>query len=92
MIDQHFEELKKEPTTASDVVDVNRCNNPKIGGNDVVGKLTDINDDTSVKLLVDSMQGRSTLQIMSACMNEFGGYYTKMSLSDWNKTLKKYLS
>lgn len=92
MIDQHFEELKKESTMVSDVVDVNRYNTSPIGGSDVVGKLTDINDDSSVKLLVDSMQDCSTLQIMSACMNEFGEYYTKMSLSDWNKTLKKYLS
>ena len=93
MIDQHFAELKKsEPTMANDVLDMQKYNSPKVGGNDVVGKLTDINDDSSVKLLVDNMQGCSTLQIMSSCMNEFGEYYPKMSLTDWNKTLKKYLS
>ena len=92
MIDQHFAELKKsEPTMANDVFDVQEYNT-KVGGNDVVGKLADINDDPSVKLLVDNMQGCSTLQIMSSCMNEFGKYYPKMSLTDWNKTLKKYLS
>lgn len=93
MIDQHFAELKKsEPTMANDVLDVQKYNNQKVGGNDVVGKLTDINDDPAVKLLVDNMQGCSTLQIMSSCMNEFGEYYPKMSLTDWNKVLKLYLS
>ena len=92
MIDQHFEELKKsEPTMANDALDAQKYYT-KVGGNDVVGKLTNINDDPSVKLLVDNMLGYSTLQIMSSCMNEFGEHYAKMSLSDWNKTLKKYLS
>ena len=29
---------------------------------------------------------------MSACMNEFGEYYFKMSLIDWNKVISKYLN
>lgn len=31
------------------------------------------------------------LRIMAECMNKFGEYYYKMSLSDWNKVVKKYL-
>ena len=29
------------------------------------------------------------LRIMAECMNKFGEYYYKMSLSDWNKVVKK---
>ena len=28
-------------------------------------------------------------KIMSACMNEFGEYYFKMSLIDWNKVISE---
>lgn len=87
MIDQHFIELKKNSQTymASEP--------PIIGkGKEVVGKILNINDDESLKLLIDSMKEESMLRIMSACMNDFGKYYSKMSLADWNKVIKKYLN
>ena len=39
----------------------------------VVGKILDINDDESLKLLIDSIQNESILRIMAECMNKFGG-------------------
>ncbi|MDY3911658.1 MAG: hypothetical protein SO000_00535 [Sodaliphilus sp.] len=93
MIDQHFVELKKSgQTMANDALNVQKHNNTTAFGNDVVGKLTNINNDHSVKQLVDNMQGCSKLQIMSSCMNEFGEYYPNMSLTDWYKVLNMYLS
>ena len=87
MIDQHFVELKKngEGFMASEPPVL-------LKGKEVVGKILDINDDDSLKLLVDSMKDESRLKIMSACMNEFGEYYFKMSLIDWNKVISKYLN
>lgn len=87
MIDQHFAELKKngEGFMASEPPVL-------LKGKEVVGKILDINDDDSLKLLVDSMKDESRLKIMSACMNEFGEYYFKMSLIDWNKVISKYLN
>lgn len=86
MIDQHFLELKKDSDKSllSDNTITTSTNN------DVIGKLFDIRDDDSVKLLVDSMKDKTKLTIMAACMNEFGEYYFKMTLSDWSKAIKKY--
>lgn len=87
MIDQHFVELKKNSQTGM------ASEPPIIGkGKEVIGKILDINDDESLKLLIDSMKGESRLKIMSECMNEFGEYYFKMSMMDWNNVLKKYLN
>lgn len=86
MIDQHFAELKKENQ-------IGIASEPPIKamGKEVIGKILDINDDESLKLLIDSLKGESRLKIMSECMNEFGEYYFKMSMTDWNNVIKKYL-
>ena len=87
MIDQHFVELKKNSQTSM------ASEPPIIGkGKEVIGKILDINDDDSLKLLIDRVKEESMLRIMSACMNEFGEYYPKMSLTDWTKVIKKYLN
>lgn len=86
MIDQHFVELKENGQAGME------SEPPIMGkGKEIVGKILDINDDDSLKLLIDSVKEESMLRIMSACMNEFGKYYSKMSLADWNKVIKKYL-
>ena len=91
MIDQHFVELKKNTDIA--MVGEPFVSVEEHSGKDqqVVGKILDINDDESLKLLIDSIQNESILRIMAECMNKFGEYYYKMSLSDWNKVVKKYL-
>ncbi len=86
-IDDYFLELKKDEKiglVAEPFLDDR-------GSKKIDGKILDINEDESLKLLIDSMKDESRLKIMSVCMNEFGEYYTKMSLSDWHKVIKEYL-
>lgn len=94
MIDQHFPELRKAEDNglASEPLIQYKSSQEQIKGNDVIGKIFDVNEDTSVKLLIDSMKGESTLSIISECMNEFSEFYPNMSLTEWNKTVKKYLN
>lgn len=94
MIDQHFPSLRKveECYSASEPPIQYNQNPDQVKGKDVVGKIFDVNDDASVKLLIDSMEGESALTIISECMNEFSEFYPNMSLSEWNKTLQKYLN
>lgn len=58
------------------------------------GVLSKIEDDNSVKLLIDehiSMDEEvSDLTLMSSCMNEFGELYYKMTLKDWHSIVKTY--
>lgn len=44
------------------------------------------------KILCTMLKRKISEKIMSACMNEFGEYYFKMSLIDWNKVISKYLN
>ena len=86
-IDDYFLELKKDEKiglVAEPFLDDR-------GSKKIDGKILDINEDESLKLLIDSMKDESRLKIMSVCMNEFGEYYTKMSLSDWHKVIREYL-
>lgn len=92
MIDQHFVELKKNSNAGMAYEPFMSVEEHANKGAQVVGKILDITDDESLKLLIDSIKNESVLRIMSECMNEFGEYYFKMSLSDWNKVVKKYLN
>ena len=86
-IDDYFLELKKDEKiglVAEPFLDDR-------GSKKIDGKILDINEDESLKLLIVSMKDESRLKIMSVCMNEFGEYYTKMSLSDWHKVIREYL-
>lgn len=91
MIDQHFVELKKNSNAGMACEPFMSVEEHANKGAQVVGKILDITDDESLKLLIDSIKNESVLRIMSECMNEFGEYYFKMSLSDWNKVVKNYL-
>ncbi|MFQ9407356.1 MAG: hypothetical protein ACLR16_15230 [Segatella copri] len=90
MIAQHFPELSKEKTNISAEKKVDAKEKEKNGNSDVVGKLKDIEDDYSVKLLVDSLFEKSKLEIVSACMNQFFKYYNKMTLHDWYNVVMHY--
>lgn len=94
MIDQHFPELRtsNESHILSEPPVQLEQKNDQIKGKDVVGKIFDVNDDEAVKLFIDSMKGETTLSIIAECMNEFSDFYTNMTLSEWNKTVKKYLN
>ena len=60
---------------------------------EIVGKLTNINSDQSVKLLVDSMvaEKQNRLNIICSCMNSFQKFHHKMQLTDWKRIIYAYL-
>lgn len=62
----------------------------------VQGFLAKIEDDSSVKLLIDEMRTHdpdiSSMSLLSSCMNEFGDFYHKMTLKDWHHVINNYLS
>ena len=61
----------------------------------VISDITDtINeDDESVKLIVDELSDNNAdrFTIISKCMNQFGTFYNKMTLTDWLNIVYKYL-
>ena len=88
MLDVHFPNIKnieETPVTALP---------PKKKKTVVEGRILNIEDDISIKLLVDDLftKNHSQLEIISACMNEFYPFYPKMSLVDWNKIVKNYIN
>lgn len=60
------------------------------------GVLLKVEDDSSVKLLIDELYHNdaniSTLSIISECMNNHGEFYYKMTLKDWHTVVNTYLS
>ncbi len=58
------------------------------------GILKKVDDDSSVKLLIDEQLALHgdvpVLTLISSCMNEFGDFYHKMTLKDWLKIVKSY--
>lgn len=95
MIDTHFEELKhNEKSEIKDAVsDIQTIYNNKIQlGNQVQGRVLHVEEDSSIKLKIDSMITEcSTLKIIAECMNEFSLYYPKMSFTDWSQIIREYL-
>lgn len=89
MIDEHFPELSK----TNNVVHENPTQYGTKKGKDIVGKLTRLEDDDAVKLTVDEMNGNNAdrLTIIASCMNQYGAFYNKMSLTDWRKIVYQYL-
>lgn len=60
------------------------------------GALMRVEDDSSVKLLIDELRQNdeniSTLSIISECMNTYGEFYYKMTLKDWHTIVRDYVS
>lgn len=57
------------------------------------GILNNVNDDLSVKLLIDSLRNNddsSTLEIISKTMNTFSSDYPLMTLKNWYHIIEKY--
>jgi len=59
------------------------------------GIIEDVEDDRSIKLLIDELylmdESISILSLVSTCINEFGEYYYRMKLKDWNTIISKYI-
>lgn len=94
MIDTHFEELKHNEQDGGVVQEeVRHGDEHKMQGEEVQGRIMNVEEDSSVQLKVDSMRSdNSCLKIVAECMNEFSSYYPKMSFRDWSKVIEKYLS
>ena len=94
MIDTHFDELKKISNTISENTDGDsNYGDDSINGNDFQGKLSQIEDDISIQLLVDSFsEDASCLDVVAACMNDYGVNYSRMTFSDWAKVVRTYLN
>lgn len=60
---------------------------------EVVGILSNVISDQSVKLLIDSMVAneQNRMQIICSCMNDFQKFYYKMKLTDWKRIIYTYL-
>jgi hypothetical protein len=61
----------------------------------VLGVLNKVEDDVSVKLLIDNLLSRdmntSILTLVSDCMNNYGDFYNKMSLKQWYHVVNEYM-
>lgn len=95
MIKVHFPKLKEsdpEPENSQDNESLNHVSqsNSKV---EIVGVLTDVSADESVKLLVDSLlnDGKNRMDIICSCINTFAQFYYKMKLTDWKRIVYAYL-
>ncbi|MDE6872240.1 MAG: hypothetical protein K2J62_09020 [Bacteroidales bacterium] len=92
MIETHFPELRHKGTVTSNDKEDENQNVDISKGISLQGRIIDIREDESVRLLVDSYpEGTPKLTIIGECMNQFGDYYDKMQFSDWGKTVRSYL-
>lgn len=90
MIDEYFPELSK---TSENILKEYPLQYGKKVGKDLIGKLSKLEDDKSVKLIVDELSDNNAdrLSIIASCMNQYGAFYNKMSLTDWCKIVYQYL-
>lgn len=85
MYELHFS-IRKDPTTSMSLVNSAQSEN--------LAFLDDIGTDDSVKLFVDELLStckHSKLEIVSACMNNFGAFYKDMRFIDWANLVSAYM-
>lgn len=96
MIEVHFKELSNDissqpiPTT-SELQEDNFSED--VSDADLVGKLSNLNDDPIVRAFVDQLvsQGKRPLQIISECCNTFSSTYYTMLFKEWADIINSYL-
>lgn len=94
MIRVHFPRLKESDSTSKDEPQNQFQATPQSQHKiEIVGVLPNISADSSVKLLVDSMavEGKSSMEIICSCLNNFAQFYYKMKLMDWKRIIYSYL-
>ena len=95
MIKIHFPYLKisSQNITENSKPDVVEHNSSKSQKIEIVGFLADVNNDQSVKLLIDSLmaEDKKRMEIICVCMNNFGKFYYNMKLTDWKRIIYTYL-
>ena len=89
MINTHFPELATN-NVSSHSADENSSSSIS---QDIQGRLKSVEDDISVKLLVDSFLAENAprLAIIGECMSQYGDYYCRMSFADWGRIVRGYL-
>lgn len=96
MINVHFHQLKEtdfiEQTSKEQSQETLTLHSSKKV--EIIGLLTNVNSDQSIKLLIDSLatNGQTRMQIICTCMNNFQKNYYKMKLTDWKKVIDTYLN
>lgn len=91
IIEEFFPSLSEhqQPLVKAPISDLS-INQPK--GEDVVGILSKIENDSSIKQLIDSMSPTNkTMNIIAQCMNTYGSNYPNMQFKDWAKLIRKYI-
>ena len=92
MIDTHFPELKPSDGSSPVVSEPRPEEYDETKGVHLKGRILDVDEDDSVRLLIDSYpEDASILTIIGDCMNQYGHYYSKMHFSDWGKIVRTYL-
>lgn len=95
MIKAHFPQLKESDPIDETVKEGISTTSISIPSKkvEVVGILSNVASDPSVKLLVDSMiaEEQNCMQIICSCMNEFQKFYYKMKLTNWKRIVYSYL-
>ena len=85
MYELHFS-IRKDPTTSMYLVNSVQSEN--------LAFLDDIGTDDSVKLFIDELLStckHSKLEIVSACMNNFGAFFKVMRFIDWANLISAYM-
>ncbi len=97
MIEVHFPQLENDAPSVNDPSTDNDSNGPEgenISDAELIGILSDINNDPIVKTFVDQLiaQGKRPMQIMSECCNTFSSTYNGMLFKEWADAINKYIS
>lgn len=95
MIKVHFPRLKESDPNTTEValltpIETKPSKSQKV---EIVGFLSDVNNDQSVKMLIDSLKikDKKRMEIICNCMNSFGKLYYNMKLTDWKRIIYSYL-
>lgn len=92
MIDTHFPELKPSDGKTPIVSEPKLYESVEPKGVYLQGRILDVNEDASVRLLIDSYPDDAPiLTIIGDCMTQYGHFYNKMHFSDWGKVVRTYL-
>lgn len=93
MIKVHFPRLKESDSIPEEDTVQNHSPLNKTQKVEIIGVLSEVSSDSSVKLLIDSLlsEGKDRMTIICACLNNFAKFYYKMKLTDWKRIIYNYI-
>ena len=85
-----FEEEKFESNNSTEILTDSSSTEQETK---VSGVLDNVDDDQSVKLLIDELSSKDPgrMAIIAACINSFGSFYPKMGFNLWKSLIYRYL-